>query len=360
MDRNVLVTGGAGFIGSWACKRFVSSGFTVTNFDKLTYAANLVSLRSLEGHGRYQFIHGDIADASLVASVLRHGHIDTVVNLAAKSHVDRSINAPNDFIQTNIVGTFNLLQAAADYFDDLPGSMRSNFRFLHVSTDEVYGSLGEGGYFTENTPCRPRSPYAASKAASDHLVSAFCHTYGLPVIVVNCSNNYGPYQFPEKLIPLTILNAIEHVELPVYGRGLNVRDWLHVEDHVAALELVLRSGVIGETYNVGGRSERRNIEVVRLICSLLTSKRAIAPAGGIERLITFVSDRPGHDARYAIDCGKIERQLGWRPTRTFKAGLSETIDWYLANRAWWQPLRQNVYRGERLGLTRQRSLAEPI
>lgn len=356
MDRKVLVTGGAGFIGSWACKRFVASRFAVTNLDKLTYAANLVSLHSLERHAEYQFIRGDIADASLVASLLREKHIDTIVNLAAELHVDRSISAPTDFIQTNIVGTFNLLRAATDYFDDLPASMRSRFRFLHVSTDEVYGTLGDDGYFTEDTAYRPRSPYASSKAASDHLVSAFFHTYGLPVVIVNCSNNYGPYQFPEKLIPLTILNAIEHVDLPVYGRGLNVRDWVHIEDHVAALELVLRNGVIGESYNVGGRSERRNIDVVQQICSLLASKHAIAPSGGFERLITFVSDRPGHDARYAMDCRKIERELGWRPTRAFEAGLSETIDWYLANRGWWQPLRQDVYRGERLGLTRRRSL----
>ena len=360
MDRNVLVTGGAGFIGSWVCKRLVASGFTVTNLDKLTYAANLASLHSLEQQERYRFVRGDIADAKLVGSVLRDRRVGAVVNLAAESHVDRSISAPADFIQTNIVGTFNLLRTVADYVDDLPATLRPHFRFLHVSTDEVYGSLGDDGSVNEDSPYRPRSPYAASKAAADHLVSAFFHTYGLPLIVVNCSNNYGPYQFPEKLIPLTILNAVEHKELPVYGRGLNIRDWLHVEDCVAALELVLRSGGVGESYNVGGGCERKNIDVVREICRLLASKDVIEPAGGFERLVTFVSDRPGHDARYAMDCGKTVRQLGWRPTRAFEAGLSETIDWYLANRDWWQPLRQHVYQGERPGLTRRRSRAESL
>jgi dTDP-glucose 4,6-dehydratase len=360
MDRNILITGGAGFIGSWACKHFVASGFTVTNLDKLTYAASPASLRPLEQHPRYQFVRGDIGDTTLVSALLRERQIDAVLNLAAESHVDRSISAPFDFIQTNIVGTFNLLRAVMDYFDDLSESARRSFRFLHVSTDEVYGSLGADGFFTEETPAKPHSPYAASKAASDHLVSAFFYTYGLPAIIVNCSNNYGPYQFPEKLIPLIIVNALEHKPLPVYGQGANVRDWLYVEDHVKALETLLRAGAVGETYNVGGRSERTNIDVVREICHLLTAKNAVGPPGGFEGLIVLVNDRPGHDLRYAIDCSKIERQFDWRPSRSFETGLSETIDWYLQNKEWWEPLRKNVYHGQRLGLIRQRLLAESM
>jgi len=355
-NRSVLITGGAGFIGSWACKYFVARGYAVVNLDKLTYAANLATLRSIEHHPRYQFVQGDIADTELVAKLLRGNKIDAVLNLAAESHVDRSISAPSEFIETNIVGTFNLLRAVLDYFDDLPQSARQNFRFLHVSTDEIYGSLPDKGFFTEQTPADPRSPYAASKAASDHLVSACFHTYGLPAVISNCSNNYGPCQFPEKLIPLVVLNAIEHKPLPVYGQGVNIRDWLYVEDHVSALEMLLLSGVAGECYNIGGRCERRNIDVVREICRLLATKNVTAPPGGFERLISFVNDRPGHDLRYAIDCGKIERQLGWRPTRTFEAGLSQTIDWYLANKEWWEPIRQNVYTGDRLGEARQRLL----
>jgi dTDP-glucose 4,6-dehydratase len=360
MHRKILITGGAGFIGSWACKHFAASGCAVVNLDKLTYAANPATLRSLEQHPRYRFVPGDIADTKLVSALLRDNEIDAVLNLAAESHVDRSISAPSDFIQTNIVGTFNLLRAVMDYFDDLSESARWNFRFLHVSTDEVYGSLGADGFFTEETPSNPRSPYAASKAASDHLVSAFFHTYGLPVIISNCGNNYGPYQFPEKLIPLVILNAIEHKQLPVYGQGTNVRDWLYVEDHVRALEMLLVSGVAGQCYNIGGRSERKNIDVVREICRLLTEKNVISPPEGFEHLIAFVSDRPGHDLRYAIDCSKIERQLGWQPSRSFESGLSDTIDWYLANKDWWEPIRKHVYHGQRLGVARQRLLAESM
>ena len=354
MNRKILITGGAGFIGSHACKHFIARGYSVVNLDKLTYAGSLSSLAPLEHHPRYRFVRGDIADTRLVEALLRENAISAVLNLAAESHVDRSISAPSDFIQTNIVGTFNLLRAVMDYFDDLTASAQENFRFIHVSTDEVYGSLGESGHFTEGTPARPRSPYAASKASSDHLVSACFHTYGLPAIISNCGNNYGPYQFPEKLIPLTIISAIEHKPLPVYGKGLNIRDWLYVEDHVRALETLLESGVVGESYNIGGRSERRNIDIVREICRALTAKEVAAPAGGFERLIAFVPDRPGHDLRYAIDCSKIERQLGWRPSLGFEAGLSQTIDWYLANEGWWSPIRQNVYRGDRLGQTRQR------
>lgn len=356
MNRNILVTGGAGFIGSFACKHFIAKGCSVVNLDKLTYAANLATLRSIERHPRYSFVQGDIADTELVGALLRDKQIDGVLHFAAESHVDRSISAPYDFIQTNIVGTFNLLRAVMDYFDDLPGAARHNFRFIQISTDEVYGSLGEDGLFTEETPAKPSSPYAASKAASDHLVSACFHTYGLPAIISNCSNNYGPYQFPEKLIPLVILNAIEHKPLPVYGEGINVRDWLYVEDHVRALELLLSSGVAGQCYNIGGRSERRNIDVVRDICRLLTTKNVVHPPGGFERLITFVNDRPGHDLRYAVDCSKIEQQLGWRPSLTFEAGLSQTIDWYLTNKEWWGPIRKHVYQGDRLGEARERLL----
>jgi len=356
MNRKILITGGAGFIGSHACKHFIARGHSVVNIDKLTYAANLSSLASLEHHPRYRFVRGDIADTGLIKSLLQDDAIDAVLNLAAESHVDRSISAPSDFIHTNIVGTFNLLRAVMDYFDDLPDSAQKAFRFIQVSTDEVYGSLGEDGFFTEETPANPRSPYAASKASADHLVSACFHTYGLPVIISNCGNNYGPYQFPEKLIPLVILNAIEHKPLPVYGRGRNVRDWLYVEDHVRALEALLESGVVGESYNIGGRSERRNIDVVREICRILTARKVAGPAGGFERLITFVPDRPGHDLRYAIDCSKIERQLGWRPSLDFETGLSQTVDWYLANKEWWSPIRQHVYHGDRLGQARQRLL----
>lgn len=354
MDRNILITGGAGFIGSHACKHFIARGYTVVNLDKLTYAANLSSLASLEHHPRYRFVRGDIADTELVKTLLRDNAIHAVLNLAAESHVDRSISAPSDFIQTNIVGTFNLLRAVMDYFDDLPASAQEDFRFIQVSTDEVYGSLGENGFFTETTPAKPRSPYAASKASSDHLASACFHTYGLPVIISNCGNNYGPYQFPEKLIPLIVISALEHKPLPVYGQGLNVRDWLYVEDHVRALETVLESGVVGESYNIGGRSERRNIDVVREICRILTAKKVAGPAGGFERLIAFVPDRPGHDHRYAIDCSKIERQLGWRPLLIFETGLSQTVDWYVANKEWWSPIREHVYQGGRLGQARQR------
>jgi dTDP-glucose 4,6-dehydratase len=321
---------------------FVEQGHRVVNLDKLTYAACAATLRPLEREPRHRFVRGDIGDAHTVGALLEEARVDAVVNLAAESHVDRSIDAPAAFIDTNIVGTFNLLQAVRDYFDRLPPDQRQRFRFLHVSTDEVYGSLGPRGLFEESTAYDPHSPYAASKAASDHMVSAFFHTYGVPAIITNCSNNYGPYQFPEKLIPLIILNAIQHKSLPVYGEGLNVRDWLFVKDHARALLLALEHGRPGEKYNIGGASERTNIDVVRQICKLLTSKGASAPAKGFESLITFVTDRPGHDLRYAINASKIESELGWYRSCTFESGLSATIDWYLANEEWWKPILQHA------------------
>jgi dTDP-glucose 4,6-dehydratase len=348
-SRAVLVTGGAGFIGSAVCRLLVEEGHYVVNLDKLTYAACRATLRSLEREPRHRFVRGDIADAHQVGALLEEARIDAVINLAAESHVDRSIDAPAVFIDTNIVGTFNLLKAVRQYLDRLPPDERKRFRFLHVSTDEVYGSLGPNGLFEEATAYDPHSPYAASKAASDHMVSAFFHTYGVPAIITHCSNNYGPYQFPEKLIPLVILNAIQHKPLPVYGQGLNVRDWLFVRDHARALLLVLEHGRICERYNIGGASERTNIDVVRNICELLATKGAPAPAKGFESLITFVPDRPGHDLRYAINASKIESELGWCPSCTFDFGLSATIDWYLVNEEWWRPILQNAYAGHRLG-----------
>jgi dTDP-glucose 4,6-dehydratase len=349
MPRRILVTGGAGFIGSAVCRLLVEQGHHVVNLDNLTYAGNLATLRALEGEPRHRFVRGDIGDIGKVAPLLTEANIDAVINLAAESHVDRSIDVPSVFIDTNVFGTFNLLRAVRSHIDRLHPDERRRFRFIHISTDEVFGSLGPTGLFQEASAYDPHSPYAASKAASDHLVSAFFHTYGLPGIITNCGNNYGPYQFPEKLIPLTILNAIEHKPLPVYGQGLNVRDWLFVNDHAAALLLVLQHGRPGGRYNIGGASERRNIDVVRLICHLLASKGVPRPVKGFENLITFVADRPGHDLRYAIDSRKIECELGWRRTHTFESGLSATIDWYLANAEWWRPIRQNTYAGQRLG-----------
>jgi dTDP-glucose 4,6-dehydratase len=348
-SRCILVTGGAGFIGSAVCRLLVGSGYQVINLDKLTYAASAATLRPLERNPRHRFVKGDIGDMNKVMALLQEATVDAVINLAAESHVDRSIDAPAVFVDTNICGTFNLLRVVREYLDRQRPDLRQDFRFIHVSTDEVYGSLGPAGQFNETSPYDPHSPYAASKAGSDHLVSAFCHTYGLPAIITNCSNNYGPYQFPEKLIPLMIINAIEHKPLPVYGQGLNVRDWLFVEDHANALQLVLERGQPGEKYNIGAACERRNIDLVHEICALLASKGISTPKGGFESLITFVTDRPGHDLRYAIDAGKVQRELGWRPTHTLAAGLSETIDWYLTNEDWWRPIRENVYAGERLG-----------
>ncbi len=344
----VLVTGGAGFIGSALVRHLVlEKGYDVLNIDALTYAGHLPSLRDVEAKSNYRFVHANICDAEAVSSTFRDFRPDRVMHLAAESHVDRSITGAADFIRTNVIGTFTLLDAARDYWSSLEGSSKDAFRFLHVSTDEVYGSLGKDGLFTEETPYDPSSPYSASKASSDHLAKAWQRTYGLPVVVSNCSNNYGPYHFPEKLIPLTILNALAGERLPVYGKGENVRDWLYVEDHARALDLIAQAGRIGETYNVGGRNERRNIDVVRKICTVLDE---LAPANRPrEELIEFVTDRPGHDARYAIDASKLEDELGWRAQENFDSGIEKTVRWYLDNEWWWQPLRER-YSGQRLGL----------
>ena len=345
----VLITGGAGFIGSAVARRFIAEGIDdVLVFDKLTYAGNLDSLAPIASNPRYRFVRGDICDQAAVRHAFAEFRPDVVMHLAAESHVDRSIDGPAAFIETNVVGTFVMLDAALAYWRSLDRQAADNFRFMHISTDEVFGSLGETGLFDEDTPYAPNSPYSASKAGSDHLVRAWRETYGLPTIVTNCSNNYGPYHFPEKLIPLTILNALEGKPLPVYGRGENVRDWLFVDDHAAALMLVAHKGLVGQSYNVGGRNEKKNIEVVETICAILDELRP-RPAAPHRDLITFVVDRPGHDLRYAIDCSKIERELGWRPNETFETGLRKTVLWYLENRAWWQAIRDGKYRGERLG-----------
>ena len=347
-----LITGGAGFIGSAVARMAVErDGHEVLVVDKLTYAGNLESLDPIAGNNRYSFLRADIADYQSMSQALDEFLPDVVMNLAAESHVDRSITGPEDFIQTNIVGVFQLLRAALDYWRGLPPERAERFRFQHISTDEVFGSLGENGKFTEATPYQPNSPYSASKASADHLVRAWRHTYGLPTLVTNCSNNYGPYHFPEKLIPLMILNALEGKLLPVYGKGENIRDWLYVDDHAEALLLLAQKGRVGDSYNVGGRNERSNIDVVRCICTIL-DELAPDPAGPRERLITFVEDRPGHDLRYAIDSSKIEREIGWRARHDFETGLRRTVRWYLENRGWWSRIRSGVYRGERLGLER--------
>ena len=348
--QTVLVTGGAGFIGSAVVRHLVDAGRRVINLDKLTYAGNLASLKSVENAPNYRFVQGDIADSELVFSLLRGEKVEGIMHLAAESHVDRSIDGPGAFVETNVVGTFRLLSAAREYWRGLEGASQAAFRFHHISTDEVFGDLPfDGGVFTENTPYAPSSPYSASKAASDHFVRAWHETYGLPVVLSNCSNNYGPYHFPEKLIPLVILNALEGKELPVYSRGENVRDWLYVDDHARALELVLTTGRIGESYNVGGNQERTNLQVVEAICDALDARQPLADGGPRRELIRFVTDRPGHDRRYAIDASKIERELGWKRQETFDSGLSKTIDWYLENRWWWEPIRSAKYAGERLG-----------
>ncbi len=349
----ILLTGGAGFIGSAVCRFLIGeTTASVVNVDKLTYAANLASLAPIADNPRYRFVKADICDRPRIEALFDEVRPDAVLHLAAESHVDRSIEGPDAFIRTNIEGTFTLLDVAHHYWRALEGPRREAFRFHHVSTDEVFGSLGPEGAFLETTPYDPSSPYSASKAASDHLVRAWHRTYGLPAVISNCSNNYGPYHFPEKLIQLIILNALDGKPLPVYGKGDNVRDWLYVEDHARALWLVLTRGTPGESYNVGGSGERRNIDVVRTVCAILDELR---PAGRPhERLITFVADRPGHDLRYAIDAGKIARELGWAPRETFESGLRRTVQWYLDNPAWWQPLRERVYGGERLGLLKGR------
>ncbi|WP_376711253.1 dTDP-glucose 4,6-dehydratase [Pseudochrobactrum lubricantis] len=348
---NILITGGAGFIGSAVCRHLVmNSQYNVINFDKLTYAANLNSLSGIKCGSNYHFIHGDICDHELALQTLRTHQVDAIMHLAAESHVDRSIDGPEAFIESNIVGTFRLLKAALSYWQELPEPRKSNFRFHHISTDEVFGDLPfDSGIFTEETPYKPSSPYSASKAASDHLVRAWKETYGLPVVLSNCSNNYGPYHFPEKLIPLMILNALEEKPLPIYGTGNNVRDWLYVEDHARALEAVLTRGRIGESYNIGGGSEHTNLSVVETICAILDIKRPRDNGLRYADLITFVTDRPGHDRRYAINASKIEKELGWTPLETFESGLERTVQWYLDNNWWWQSIRDERYAGDRLG-----------
>jgi len=344
-----LATGGAGFIGGNFVLDAVRRGVRIINLDALTYAGNLDTLSELDGNANHVFVQGDIGDASLVESLLRDHQPDAVINFAAESHVDRSIDGPAAFVQTNVVGTLSLLEKTRDYWRALPAAQRDAFRFLHVSTDEVYGTLGDTGKFTESTPFAPNSPYSASKAASDHLVRAFHHTYGLPVLTTNCSNNYGPYQFPEKLIPLIIARALAGEPLPVYGDGRNVRDWLFVEDHCTAIRRVLENGRVGETYNVGGDAEQENLTVVRTICTLLDAKRPLADGRVRESLITFVADRPGHDRRYAIDATKLKSELGWSPTVTFEQGMARTVDWYLDNQPWVQRVLDGSYRLERIG-----------
>ncbi|MBV9932651.1 MAG: dTDP-glucose 4,6-dehydratase [Alphaproteobacteria bacterium] len=350
-SRTILVTGGAGFIGSAVCRHLIGRGDTrVVNLDKLTYAGNLASLADIEASPDYRFVHADIGDSAAVSALLAEERPDAIMHLAAESHVDRSIDGPGDFIETNIVGTFRLLQAALGYWQALDGDKKDRFRFHHISTDEVFGDLPfDSGIFTEETPYDPSSPYSASKAASDHLVRAWQHTYDLPAVLSNCSNNYGPYHFPEKLIPLVILNALHERPLPVYGRGENVRDWLYVEDHARALDRIVSDGRVGETYLIGGRAERTNLDVVRTICRLLDAQRPRANGQSYEALIEFVSDRPGHDRRYAIDPSKTGRELGWAPEETFESGMAKTIAWYLAREDWWRPLRDKKYAGERLG-----------
>ena len=349
--RTWMVTGGAGFIGG----NFVlgllrdEAPVRIVNLDALTYAGNLDTLSPLEGRDDHVFVRGDIGDRALVDRLLTEHRPEAVINFAAESHVDRSIDGPAAFIQTNVVGTLGLLESVRDYWKTLDGAAGDGFRFLHVSTDEVYGSLGETGKFLETTPYAPNSPYSASKAASDHLVRAFHHTYGLPVLTTNCSNNYGPFQFPEKLIPLIIQKALAGDPLPVYGDGRNVRDWLYVGDHCSAIRSVLERGRIGEVYNVGGDAERENITVVRTLCELLDTRRPRADGQSYAAQITFVGDRPGHDRRYAIDSSKLQGELGWRPTHSFESGIAQTVDWYLDNQPWCQRVLDGSYRGERLG-----------
>lgn len=347
-----MVTGGAGFIGSAVCRELIeNTAHRCVNVDKLTYAANLSSLTSIETSKNYRFYKTDICDGQAVGTILKEENVDAVIHLAAESHVDRSIDGPAEFIMTNVVGTCSLLEAVREYWEQLPAGRKERFRFLHVSTDEVFGSLDAHGAFTEETPYDPSSPYSASKAAADHLARAWHRTYGVPVLLTNCSNNYGPYHFPEKLIPLAIANALDEKEISVYGTGANVRDWLYVEDHARALLAVLERGQLGESYNVGGCCERTNLQVVEAICDALDTLHPRISGASHRELISFVSDRPGHDFRYAIAPDKIEGDIGWRSQVDFDEGLERTVAWYLANEWWWRPLRQSVYSGTRIGVT---------
>jgi dTDP-glucose 4,6-dehydratase len=351
MSKRFLVTGGAGFIGSAVVRHLIrETDHRVLVVDKLTYAGNLESLAPVSNDPRYAFVHDDVVNHHKMNRVFEDYQPDVVMHLAAESHVDRSIDGPAAFIETNIVGTYTLLAAALAYWRTMPSSRRADFRFHHISTDEVFGSLDSSGLFNETTPYAPRSPYSASKAASDHLVRSWHHTYGLPILITNCSNNYGPFHFPEKLIPLAIIKGCEASQLPVYGDGSNVRDWLYVEDHAQALVSVVSNGRVGQTYCIGGQSERTNLEVVTAICELLDELLPNKTMGRHETLITFVTDRPGHDLRYAIDTTRISTELGWKPRETFESGLRKTVEWYLANRSWWERVRGGVYRGERLGI----------
>jgi len=353
MGKTLLITGGAGFIGSALIRHLLrNSDYRIVNVDKLSYAASAEALEDAPQHPGYRFEREDICDAVALERVFREHQPDGVIHLAAESHVDRSIDGPADFVQTNIVGTFRLLETALGYWQTLDAARRDAFRFHHVSTDEVYGTLGDSGLFTETTPYAPNSPYSASKASSDHLVRAWHHTYKLPVVITNCSNNYGPYQFPEKLIPLMILNALEGKPLPVYGTGANVRDWLYVEDHARALQLVYERGRIGEQYNIGGYNEKRNLDLVEQLCSLLDELLPDAAQRPHRQLIRFVEDRKGHDLRYAIDASKIQRELGWTPRETFETGIRKTVQWYLDNRSWCRAVQERGYGRERLGLGR--------
>lgn len=349
----ILVTGGAGFIGSAVARHIINdTADSVVNVDALTYAGNLESLESIENSDRYTFEQVNICDKAEVEQVFKTHQPDAVMHLAAESHVDRSIDGPGEFITTNIVGTYILLEVARQYYVDMDEARKAQFRFHHISTDEVYGDLGAEGLFTETTSYEPSSPYSSSKAASDHLVRAWQRTYQLPTLVTNCSNNYGPFHFPEKLIPLIILNALDGQPLPVYGDGSQIRDWLFVEDHARALYKVVTEGVIGETYNIGGHNERKNIDVVKTICGILDELVPSKPndLAHYEDLITFVADRPGHDVRYAIDASKIQRELGWTPEETFETGIRKTVEWYLANENWWKRVKDGSYQGERLGV----------
>ena len=348
-----FVTGGCGFIGANFIQYLLNKTKpkSVINLDKLTYAGNQKNLADFEQDPRYIFVHGDICDAELVSKLFTEYQPNYIVNFAAESHVDRSIDGPAEFIQTNIVGTSVLLQEALKYYSTLKGGGSEHFRFHHVSTDEVFGSLSESGFFTEETPYDPSSPYSASKASSDHLVRAWHRTFDLPVLISNCSNNYGPYQFPEKLIPLMILNCLEEKPLPVYGTGENIRDWLYVEDHCDAIYTILQKGTIGETYNVGGNNEIKNIQIVEVICDVLNDIHPAGSGKSYHELITFVKDRPGHDFRYAIDASKLKKEIGWEPKESFNTGIQKTIEWYLKNEEWWKTIQENTYKQERLGIS---------